>query len=278
MKMQRLLLAAAVSMAAATAARGGLIHRYSFNDTSTTTTPDAVGTATATLVNGATDNGTQVATTGGGSGSAGTSPAAQLPSAAVSGISGDFAIESYFTAATTDGNFATLFNFSDATNGTYFIATPNRASATGVSSIAAKYNGGAETVVQGANLNNGAQHQFLASYTSSTGSVSLFVDGALVGGPTVIAGAANTFNLSLLTNREGVNGLAGFPDPAMTGSTNDFRIYNNTITAAQALALNTAGPDASNAVIQGIVPEPGSIGVAAAAGLGLLLRRRRTAV
>src|SRR4051794_14732318 len=83
---------AAIAPAAHVLGDATLVHQYSFNDNPGVNgaATDTVGTAHGTLVNGANDTGGALVTAGGGSGSAATSPAASLPSAAISGLTTDF--------------------------------------------------------------------------------------------------------------------------------------------------------------------------------------------
>ena len=77
--------------------------------------------------------------------------------------------------------------------------------------------------------------------------------------------------------KDGINGNAPFGDPAVTGSNNDFRIFNNALTAAQVTQLDTLGANATDAQIAAaLVPEPSTVALLTIIGTGgLFLRRRR---
>ncbi len=83
------------------------------------------------------------------------------------------------------------------------------------------------------------------------------------------------FNLSSLTD-VALNGGNPFGDPALTGSTYDFRIYSNALSADQVASVYALGSDASNAAITAaVVPEPSTIVLLVAGIFGLLFRRLR---
>ena len=107
------------------------------------------------------------------------------------------------------------------------------------------------------------------SASGRTATATLYIDGAQVAQNT--GGSIDTYVLSFVGANgvnNGINGNGIFGDPSLTGSTNDFRIYDTALTPAQVAANVAAGPNA--------VPEP-TTGVALAAlGLiGFAGRRRR---
>ena len=258
--------AAACFLATLPAAHAVLVHRYDFNTANSAN--DSVGTANGTLVNGATVANGVLTTVGGGSGQGGTAPAANLPGAATAGITGDFSIQTFFTQ-TTVANFATLFSL--ATNqDNFLIAVPNRGD-TNALSLAARVNGGNQLILNGPALVSGTQYSMTGTYLASSGLLSLYINGAFVQSGTITG-----LNLSSFTAFNGISGNAPYPDPAFTGTNADFRIFNNALTAAQVSTLRGLGPDATNAQINAAVPEPSTVIMLTAVGMGgLFLRRRR---
>lgn len=248
---------------------GGLLHRYDFSIDGR----DSVGTANGSLHGSATiANGSLNTSAGNGSLSGGVPQIGlQLPPSAVSGISGSFTIESWFVANYVSGGYSTLFSFSGDNTGSYVLATPARGNSPYASSISV-IGGGGDTSEQQASeqyQDNGALHQMVVTYDGTT--LSYYIDGALgsfMGLPPSIYDPGIV--LATLTYI-GVNGGSPWQDNALNGSTLDFRIYGQALTAAQVANSYTLGPDASNSVIdsnvsgQPVVP-PAPTGLIATAG------------
>jgi hypothetical protein len=258
-------------------ARADFIHRYSFNNG---TANDSVGTADGTLSGGATISNGQLVTTGPhGQGAA-------LPAAATSGVTGDFAIEQWFTRADTNANYSQLFSFATDT-GHFLLVNPERPG-NGVpgNDLAVDFNSGSGEVHLYTNGAPGAgtQHMIAITYSAGTQTASLYYDGALV--PDVAGSSQGTLNIGAFNLQDisgttdpnpnrGINDFSPFTDPSFNGSTNEFRLFNNAQTTSQVAADFLAGPDA----LPSASPEPGSLTLAGVVGLGAAgygwLRRRR---
>lgn len=274
-------------------ANAQLAHYYQF---STGTANDQVGSANGTLQGSATITGGALVTAGGNgtvSGQwGGTGPMLTLDASAVSGITGAFAIVDWYQATTGWPKFDTAYAFSDgATDGggnpiDYLLHTPVRADANSTypSGVGIEGAGGAlvrdsnnwDYAVRGMYLDDNNIHQTVLTYDGTT--FSYYVDGA----PAYFAtyGYADTladpgFNLSLLTHIA-LNGGSPYNDPALTGSTYSFAIFNQSLTSGQVAAIYGLGDNASVAQLNtAAVPEPGSMALMAfAAASGLFFRRR----
>ena len=240
------------------AATGGLLHRYDF----TSNANDSVGTAHGTLRGSATISGGALNTTNAAGGLSGGVPqnGVQLPPAAVSNITGPFTIESWFVA--NDGaGFATLFSFSGNNTGSYVMATPDRGNVSAIFVVG----GGGCTVEQQANTqnqDNGAPHQMVVTYNGTT--LSYYIDGVL-GSSTGLSPTITDPGLVLATlTYIGINGGSPWADKSFNGSTRDFRIYGQSLTAGQVASLYTLGSDASNSAISAsLVPPAAPTGLAA---------------
>lgn len=271
-------MAAAVA-AYASVAQAALLHRYDFS----AGTADSVGTAHGTLVGTATVTGGALATAGGNGAVngtwSGTGPRMTVDSSAVSGITGAFTIEDWFTCTTGWPKFDTLYAFSDTTIDNYLLAAPVRGYSPWPSGVATVGAGGLtrgaswDYVVQGRWLDDPQLHQTVLTYDGTT--FTYYVDGVQAD----YSGLASTlinagFNLSTLT-AIGVNGGSPYGDPSLTGSTYDFRIYGQALSAAEVAAVFALGSDASNAGIEQVIPEPATLSLALGAA-ALLLRRRQS--
>ena len=257
-----------------------LLHRYDFNSTS-----DTVGTANGTLVGTATLSGGALVTDGqngnvNGTWS-GTGPRMTVDGSAVSGLSGAFTIETWFTCTTGWPKFDTIYSFSDATTANYLLSTPVRGGAPWQSSVAMKGAGGTATgswdyFANGIYLDNNSLHQQLVTYDGTT--LTYYIDGVIANYSSLPATVVNPgFNLSTLTSI-GINGGSPYGDPSLTGSTTDFRIYSGALSADQVAGVYSLGSDASNvSIISAItpVPEPSTLALGALGGLALLVMRQR---
>ena len=272
--------AAAVLAVCALTARADLVHRYDFNSAN-----DTVGTANGTLVNSATITGGALVTAGGNGAVDGrwdlNGPRLTLDPSAVSGITGAFTIEDWFTVTTGWPKYDTLYAFSDDTTLNYILGAPVRGYSPWPSGVGFIGGGGvarADTniwdfVLSGIWLDQGGPHQTILTYDGTT--FSYYVDGVLANYNGLPATAVDPgFNLSTLTYI-GINGGSPYDDPTLTGSTYDFRIYSQALTADQVTSMYNLGSDASNPAIVAIIPEPSSLALVGIGALALLALRRK---
>jgi hypothetical protein len=272
--------AASLLFALGLSANAQLAHRYDFS----TDASDSVGTANGTLIGSATISGGALVTDGGNGAVngtwSGTGPRLTLDPSAVSGISGAFTIESWFTCTTGWPKFDTLYAFSDGTVDNYLLGAPVRGYSPWPSGVAIKGAGGVgdgnwDQAVLGIYLDNNSLHQTVLTYDGTT--FSYYVDGALANFSGLPATATDPgFNLSTLTSI-GLNGGSPWGDPSLTGSTADFRIYGQSLTLDQVASVFNLGSDASTASISAaIVPEPSALVLAGLGLLGLAWRGRKS--
>jgi hypothetical protein len=225
---------------------GGLLHRYDF----TSNANDSVGTAHGTLRGSATISGGALNTTSVAGGLSGGAPqnGVQLPPGAVAGITGPFTIESWFVA-NFGGGYTTLFSFSGNNTRSYVLATPARGNSPYASTVSVIGGGGSFTEQQASEQyqDNGALHQLVVTYDGAT--LSYYIDGAL-GSFSGLPPSITDPGLVLATlTYIGINGGSPWPDNSINGSTRDFRIYGQALTASQVTNLYALGPDASNTAI-----------------------------
>ena len=249
--------------------KADLVHRYDFATDGVVN--DTVGSADGALYGNAVVSGGALTTADAyGTASSGTvANGAQLASTAVAGITGSFTIESWVSATLfSNHRFATAWAFSDGTIDNYLQSTPARNNAGYPSAIGIKGAGGVagEQLMTAPFWDNGEVHQIIATYDGTT--ASYYVDGVLKSSVTDVG-----FNLSTL-GVIGINGGSPYNDYSITGSTHDFRIYNQGLSADQVSSLYTLGADASNTSISKAIPEPAVLGFVALSGLSFLFIRR----
>jgi autotransporter-associated beta strand protein len=244
---------AVLSWAASAGAQ--LLHRYDF-----ATTDDIVGTANGTLVGSATlSNGALVTDGGNGSVSgawSGTGPRMTLASSAVSGITKAFTIETWFQCTTGWPKFDSLYAFSDGTTANFMLGVPVDGYSPYPSGANMAGAGGATVGVFGIYLDNNVIHQSLVTYDGTN--FTYYIDGALANYSGMSPTASDPgFNLSTLHD-VGINGGSPWGDPCLTGSTYDFRIYGQALTALQVSQIYALGHGAnvSNSQISAIVTPP----------------------
>ena len=274
-----LALAAGAVAFSTSAAQAQLAHRYSFDSDGS----DSVGTSDGTLLANGTITGGQLVTTG----TAAMTTGLSLPAGAVAGINGSFSIQQFYTSTAPQANFAVGSSFSDrgAVNGTddpsgqtnFLIFQPRRGDGGNPSSFAAVGPNFGQHNFLGATADAaGATYDVVFSYDAVSGNGNYYINGVLA---TDANGAPSTFaipgfDLSTKNAQIGINGNGPFPDPGLNGSTDDFRIFTNALSAGQVSALDGLGAGTSNAAINAVVPEPTTLGLLGVAGLGLLRRRR----
>ena len=252
-------------------ANAQLAHRYSLNGNGT----DSVAGANGTLNNPggtASFSSTALTTT-----NANATDFLSLPSSVGTGITGDFAIEDWLTQNGSELAFTSLFSLSTSTSN-FILFNPNR-NGTGTTADfqqAGVTGGGTgtETNITTSQANFqpfGTERQIVLTYVSSTGLASVYNNGTLIGSGSV--GAGFNFQTATAGSFDGIGGGDAFADPDFNGATDDFRIYSSALTPAQISALNTAGPNATNAQINAIVPEPSTLTMLLV--VGMLLRGRR---
>ncbi len=255
-----------------------LLHRYDFE----TDASDSVGTAdgavygVASITNGGLYSG--------GSGINGTlvagvpSNGAGLPASVVSGITGAFTVECWYTSAY-GGGFNTAFSFSDGTTANYVLGCNARQGFPYPSSVAV-IGGGAspsEQLTFGQWADNDTLQHMLVTFDGTTltyyQNSSTDYNGYNTANTLSASIDATGLDLSTLT-QIGVNGGAPWPDNSMNGSVWDFRVYDNAVSAGQAVALYGLGSDATNEQITSVIPEPATFSLIGIAGFGLMFARR----
>ena len=257
-----------------------LVNRYNLTDAT-----DSVGGANGTFQNtGGTatlsGNGQLLTQTAGG---ANATDYVALPSNVASAATGSFTIEDWATQTAATGNaYATLFSLSSSTSN-FLLVNANRNG--GGTSADFEQPGSTPTEINvvdtGVNafkVNGafGTEVQFTLTYIATSGVATMYINGTQIATGNVGIG----FSLANAT-AGGANGIGGgdaYKDPTFSGSTDDFRIYANALTAAQITSLDAAGPNATNAQINAIdpvaAPEP-STWMAMLVGVGALLGVQR---
>jgi hypothetical protein len=95
------------------------------------------------------------------------------------------------------------------------------------------------------------------------GTVTLYVDGALIGSSLVAAG----LDIGAMTDNNNWLGRSQWGDPMFDGLYDEVRIYDHALSAARVAANFTAGADQ-------VVPEPAALALAAS-GLAVVAASRR---
>jgi hypothetical protein len=241
----------------------GLVHRYSF-DGSGTTVLDSIGTANGSVV-GAALTGQGTLTLVGLTGDQ--AQYVVLPHGLLRELH-DATFEAWINwagSAARDGTptpWQRIFDFGEGTSGiegeqasggdalSYLFLTPQSAPRTATDVVSARVayqvphnpqSSSLETVVNTSPLSIGVDTHVGAVVDSRAHRLSLFVDGAIVGGTDL----AQDDPLSYVYDINDWLGRSQFPaDDGFTGTFLEFRIYSVALTAAQIQASFDAGPDA----------------------------------
>lgn len=211
----------------------GLIAHYDFGNVAGTEVSDVSGvTGAGTLVGapvigvGQTGNGVQFSTA---------TDYMTLPAGFVGSLN-DFSISTWVNI-TTLNTWSRIFDFGTGTS-YYMFLTPRASSATGPVRFAFK-NGGSEQQINGTSaLPIGKWVHVAITYdwneTSLKGVGKLYIDGNLVGTNT-----AMTINPSMLpATTQNYIAKSQYPDPALNGSIDEFRVYNRALGATDVLTLS----------------------------------------
>ncbi len=197
-----------------------LTHLYTFNDSLAN---DWIGSAHATLFNGAQVAGGQLvlANTGVSSGQASVVQYARLPAGALP--DGDATVEVWFTAADLpDGTRVfDVGNQSGAGGDSYLSYTPQ--SSFGDSRGVLRPSGADERVAGGATTADGVEHVAAIVVDTSAGLLRLYVDGTETGTSPLDGANAGSVNDSLAYLGRSLFDAA----PGFTGSINELRIYDD---------------------------------------------------
>jgi MYXO-CTERM domain-containing protein len=285
-------MALALTAALSSTADAALRHRYSFTNDAN----DSVGVAHGTVV----DAGAATAVFAGGklnlsanvgNGSSGITedayvdlPNGIISAAANGGVAGQLTVE-IWAQAETNRNWAALFSAGTSNGGENSSSGGNAADYIQVIPQNGQ-NQRIRTTTHRGNVNAEGQVDFSAamSTTQTThivsvydqsgglpGTVTMYVDGALIGSSPIAGDAApNGFlNLGAMTDNNNWLGRSQWPDSVFDGWYDEVRIYDSALLPGQVAASFTAGAEA-------VVPEPASL-VLGVAGLGLIaaIRRRK---
>jgi hypothetical protein len=270
----RIAAVAAGLLAASTVAQAqNLIHQWNMNETSGSTAADSVGSANATLLGGAAFNGSGQAVL---DGTAGTY--INLGGGLLSGLT-SATFEGWFSYSVGNNN-THLFAFDDGTgtgtmnggawNGSYLRYNINNGTATvEIPNKGNPYNTGSSgdgKVAGPTAISQSTLHHAVFVYDSAAGVESLYLDGVLeatVSG--TVAPANSIFNTR---GSLGASPWDAWGDPYLTGTIDQFSIYDGALSEAQVAANFAAGPVAA--------PEPSSmaLGIIGAALLGFYRRSR----
>lgn len=283
MKLQRMMVAA-LAVACCSPAYAGLKHRYSFDGNA----DDSVGGAHGTVV----DPGAVTAVFAGGKLDVSANndnhsnnitedayvnfPNGIVTAATNGGTAGQLTVEIWAQSAT-NRNWAALFS-AGASNGgedqspagnaaDYIQLIPQNGANGRIRATTHRANVGDEGFVDFTSAMSTTQEtHFVAVFDQSgglPGTVSMYIDGAVVGSAPVAAG----LNIGAMTDHNIWLGRSQWDDSVFDGIYDELRIYDNALSAAQVAANYQLGPNA--------IPEPACLALAAVAGVALTAARRR---
>ena len=258
-----LLLTGAMSAAGPQQAAAAIAHRYSF----TTNANDSIGTAHGAVVDAGVPTavfaGGQLdlsANTGQGSNNITEDAFVNFPNNIVSaaangGTAGQLTIELWATSSE-NRNWAALFSAGTSNAGEdvspggnaadYIQIIPQNGQNGLIRTTTHAANVGAEGFVDyTAAMSTTEQTHLVTVYDQSAGlpgTISLYVNGSLIGTNPMATG----FNLSTLNDNNIWIGRSQWPDSLFDGKVNELRIYDSSLSAADALSHAVFGPDVLN--------------------------------
>ncbi|MBK1834776.1 LamG-like jellyroll fold domain-containing protein [Roseibacillus ishigakijimensis] len=227
-----------------------LRHHYDFDGTAgaapaTTVIPDLVGEADGLVVGDeALFTGTGLTLPGGPQFPAeGQINAAyvDLPNGMISALPDAITIETWVTIDST-GAWIRIFDFGNSTGGednpglqtNHFNLTPRRSGSGVVASEATTSRAlGTAALNTSATITTGTLHHYVVTYDSAVGIRNIYFDGQLVGSDNLPYGRSDLSDFNDLNNWLGRSNAG---DARTAGTFEDFKIYEGTMTAAQALA------------------------------------------
>ena len=221
------------------------LHEYSYNTPSNPAVDSApADQSNGTLAGNATVSNGALHTTG-VAGAQGMS----ISTGGAGYFSGSFSIEQWFTPATSTANNQTLFSFAADTSH-YLLATPS-ATGSGLLTLSIDNGAGALNLTASA-AEAGVEEMLAATFDATTDTLSLYINGQLIGS-TVVDGGFNLAGEVSAGNDlySGVNGFSPFDDPSLDGSTDEFRLYREALSAGDIEQNYSLG---TNALI--VTPEP----------------------
>jgi len=258
-----LLLIGAMSAVGPQQTLAAVAHRYSF----TADANDSIGTAHGTVVDAnvptAVFAGGQLdlsANTGQGSNNITEDAFVDFPNSIVSaaaagGTAGQLTIELWATSST-NRNWAALFSASTSNGGEdvspgggaadYIQIIPQNGANGRIRTTTHAANVGAEGFVDYTAAMSTTEETHLVTVYDQTaglpGTISLYVNGALIGTNPIAAG----FDLSTINDNNVRIGRSQWPDSLFDGKVNELRIYDSSLSAADALSHAVFGPDILN--------------------------------
>ena len=246
-------------LACGVVAQGEIVNRYSFTDGDTTAV-DSISGMDGTLEGTATIAGNQLVLDGGGT--------ALLPSDVLDPALESVTIEAWFQISAVSG-WQRVFDFGDTEgnnggNTMYYVPTSGGDGTTD-SRLSIGTNGfpswqtGEDHVTAPVIAVDTPTH-IACVYDGTASETRIYQDGVLMGA------TATTMPLSGVARVHAYVGASSYPgDPSLTGSADEFRIWNAAFTEADALASYTGGPGV-------VIPEPATIALLGLGGLALLRR------
>ena len=160
---------------------------------------------------------------------------ASLPSGLVSALN-DFTISTW-VKVDVNATWARVFDFGSGT-GTYMFLSPASGGASVRYAITTGSGGGEQQLNRAGNLSTGVWHHLAVTLSGSTGV--LYVDG--VPADTNLSMTLKPSSLGSTT--QNYIGKSQWPDPNLTGSVDDFRLYSRALNATEVTALANPVPPA----------------------------------